>query len=186
MNWFPGDRITEITTYSPGVYNELGLRQDSGTTTMCRTANGKLLNIRVDCTSPRPHNMTYYQLQGTKGVYEAPRIRGVEHMVSFCNGEDPEKMVWQPLSNFEEYLPERYRNASETVKKSSHWGSDYFIVEDFIEAVRGHKPPPVDVYEACEWTAVALLSAYSVANRGRTMDMPDFRAKAHKDKHMIL
>ncbi|MBQ5363063.1 MAG: Gfo/Idh/MocA family oxidoreductase, partial [Clostridia bacterium] len=27
MNWFPGDRSTEITTYSPGVYNELGLRQ---------------------------------------------------------------------------------------------------------------------------------------------------------------
>ena len=86
-------------------------------------------------------------------------------MVSFYQGEDPEKMVWRPLSDFEAYMPERYRNASEAVKNSSHWGSDYFIVEDFIEAVRGKRPPAVDVYEACEWTAVGLLSAIDVYKR---------------------
>ncbi len=48
-------------------------------------------------------------------------------------------MVWRPLSDFEQYMPARYRNASEAVRNSSHWGSDYFIVEDFIEAVRGNR-----------------------------------------------
>ena len=107
-------------------------------------------------------------------------------MVSFYEGEDPENMVWRPLSDFEAYMPARYRNASEAVRSSSHWGSDYFIVEDFIEAVRGNRPPAVNVYEACEWTAVGLLSAISVANRGRTMTMPDFRAKAYRDQKLTL
>ncbi len=44
----------------------------------------------------------------------------------------------------------------------------------------------MNVYEACEWTAVGLLSAISVANRGRTMTMPDFRAKAYRDQKLTL
>jgi hypothetical protein len=33
----------------------------------------------------------------------------------------------------------------------------------------------VDVYEACEWTAVGLLSELSVMNGGRPVEMPNFR-----------
>jgi len=58
MQWFPGDRIKEITTFSPGVRHPYGVKQDSGTTTMCRTEKGNLLNIRTDCTSPHPHTRT--------------------------------------------------------------------------------------------------------------------------------
>ena len=35
--------------------------------------------------------------------------------------------------------------------------------------------PIVDVYAACEWTAVGLLSEISVVNGGRTMEVPKFR-----------
>ena len=177
MNWFPGDRITEITTYSPGVYNELGLRQDSGTTTMCRTENGKLLNIRVDCTSPRPHNMTYYQLQGTKGIFQAASHGfGDLDKVSFLGENNPlGNMQWEPLTNYNEYLPERYKKATDEQNAAGHGGGDFFIVEDFINAIRTGIQPEIDVYKACEWTAVGLLSELSVTNNGRTMQMPHFR-----------
>lgn len=176
MQWFPGDHVAEISTFSPGVWNDLGLKQDSGTTTMCRLASGKLVQIRVDCTSPRPHRMAYYHLQGTKGAFESAAGMGDADKISFLSPENPDSsMKWQPLTDYNGYLPERYRTATAEQSHAGHGGGDFFIVSDFIDAVRtGHKPA-VDVYDACEWTAVGLLSQLSVMNNGRTMTMPTFR-----------
>lgn len=46
---------------------------------------------------------------------------------------------------------------------------------DFIDAIRNGIAPELDVYKACEWTAVGLLSQLSVMNQGRAIDVPDFR-----------
>ena len=176
MQWFPGERITEISTFSPGVWNDLGLKQDSGTTTMCRTANGKLLNIRVDCMSPRPHNMDFYQLQGTKGFFQSKTFGDDYDRVSFIGEDSPlHNMKYQKLEEFDMYLPDRYKNATEEQKHAGHNGGDFFIVEDFINAIRTNTQPELDVYKACEWTAVGLLSELSVVNNGRTLKVPDFR-----------
>ena len=178
MQWFPGDRITEVSTFSPGVYNTLGLKQDSGTTTMCRTAAGKLITIRVDCMSPRPHNTDYFHLQGTKGCFSSKAHPDDFNRVSFIDEENDSplhNMKWRRLEEYDMYLPDRYKNATEEQMKAGHNGSDFFIVEDFINAVRENRQPDLDVYTGCEWTAVGLLSSLSVTNNGRTIVVPDFR-----------
>jgi hypothetical protein len=43
----------------------------------------------------------------------------------------------------------------------------------------------VDVYEACEWTAVAFLSELSVMNGGREMEMPKFRKNMPWEEKII-
>ena len=149
---------------------------------MLQMKSGKLIRLRVDCVSNRPHAMANHTLQGTKGVYESPRTHG-EHMVYFIKeGENIDYAKWEPLSNYSSYLPERYKTVSDNAKKAGHGGGDYYIVQDFLDAVRGIKKPAVDVYEACEWTAVALLSSLSVSNRGRAIDMPNFRTNLMKEK----
>ncbi|MCQ2484096.1 MAG: Gfo/Idh/MocA family oxidoreductase [Clostridia bacterium] len=190
MQWFPGDRITEISTFSPGVWNDRGVKQDSGTTTMCRTEKGKLLSIRTDCLSPRPHNMDHYLLQGTKGIFQSAaygkgNLEGDVDRVSLV--ESPEIMAkdWELLMNYEKYLPERYRNATEEQKKSGHNGGDFFIVEDFINAIRTNTQPELDVYKACEWTAVGLLSTLSVTNNGKNLQVPNFRPNMPLDEKKI-
>ncbi len=188
MQWFPGDRITEVSTFSPGVYNTLGLKQDSGTTSMCRTAKGKLLNIRVDCMSPRPHNMDFYHLQGTKGCFNSKAHGDDIDRVSFIDDENDSplhNMKWKKLEEYDMYLPDRYKNATEEQKNAGHNGGDFFIVEDFINAIRENKQPELDVYKGCEWTAVGLLSALSVTNGGRTMQVPDFRRNMPLDEKKI-
>lgn len=188
MQWFEGDRITEISTFSPGVRNNMGLRQDSGTTTMCRTEKGKLLQIRVDCMSPRPHNMDNYQLQGTNGIAQL-KLHGDDYdRVSFIDDENDSpihNMKWKKLSDYNMYLPERYRNATEEQLKAGHNGGDFFIVEDFINAIRTNTQPELDVYKACEWTAVGLLSELSVTNNGRTIEVPNFRPDMPLDEKKI-
>ena len=157
-------------------------RQEDTSVALLQMKSGKLIRLRVDCISNRPHAMTNYTLQGTKGVYESPRTTG-EDMVYFCEeGANPDLAQWEPLSNYNEYLPQRYKTATDNIRKAGHGGGDYYIIEDFLDAVRGKKPPAIDVYEACEWTAVGLLSALSVANRGKAIDMPDFRSGNVGDK----
>lgn len=191
MQWFPGDRITEISTFSPGVRNPYGVKQDSGTTTMCRTANGNLLNIRTDCLSPRPHSMDYYQLQGTEGIYQSAtygkgRLAGDVDRVSLnSNKLENGSMDWEELWNYKDLLPDKYKNATQSQRNAGHGGGDFFIVEDFINAVRNNEQPDLDVYKACEWTAVGLLSSISVANNGRTMQVPDFRPSMPLEEKII-
>ncbi|MGC4046000.1 MAG: hypothetical protein QM758_19580 [Armatimonas sp.] len=49
---------------------------------LCKLQSGKLIKIRVDMMSNRPHHMTYYALQGTKGVYETQSVRGAAKAIS--------------------------------------------------------------------------------------------------------
>lgn len=191
MQWFPGERIAEISTFSPGIRHSHGLKQDSGTTTMCRTANGKLLSIRTDCMSPRPHKMDTYLLQGTNGIFESgidesDGVNGFLDRVSFVGENNPEKnMKWEKLSNYNEFLPERYKNATKEQLEAGHRGGDFFIVEDFINAIRTNTQPELDVYKACEWTAVGLLSSLSLVNNGKTIEVPNFRPNMPLDEKII-
>ena len=177
--WFKGDHVKSVACFSSGQHVaklEGKYRLDDTTETLCQMESGKLIKIRVDCMSRRPHCMHYYSLQGTKGCYEAPRGLGDDHKVWFSTPENPREGEWEPLSNYyDKYLPERYKNATEEQKNAGHRGGDFFIVDDFLDAVLKGKQPELTVYDACEWTAIGLLSEISVVNGGRVIEMPKFR-----------
>lgn len=177
MKCFPGRTIRSVASFGTGNFNSAEFRADDTTLTMCELDDGALVKIRVDCVSTRPHNLTYYSLQGTKGCYEAARGLGDQPKIFLegrteCDIHDP---VWQPLTDYyDEFLPERYKTATAEQKATGHNGGDFFIVSDFLDAVKGLKKPYVDVYDAVQWTAVGLLSSLSVQNGGKVYDMPDF------------
>ena len=167
------ERIKEVACFSSGNHNPYGLRNDDVNQAMCVLESGKLIKIRVDTISPRPHCLTYYQIQGTKGCYESPRTGG-DHVIAVATEDNPEGFkTWRPLSDFNDTLPERYKKGGG--EGAGHGGGDYYIVEDFVEAVKTNTQPYLNVYRAAEWTAVALLSQLSVTNGGRIIEMPKFR-----------
>jgi predicted dehydrogenase len=174
MQCFDDDRIVSIASFSPGNHNPYGLRNDDLTQTMCQLESGKLVKLRVDTISPRPHAMTYYQIQGTKGCYEAPRLGG-EAQIAIVTDDDPQGYThWRPLSDFKDYLPERFKSGAG--EGAGHGGGDYYIVKDFIDAIETNTQPELNVYKAAEWTSVALLSQLSVTNQGKLLEVPNFRA----------
>lgn len=189
MKWFRGDRIKSVSCFGSGWHTSPEFRQEDTSVTLCRMESGKLIKIRIDCISPRPHCMAYYSLQGTKGCYEAPRALGENHKVWFEGMEDDKdnkERIWKNLDDFsDEYLPERYKNATEEQKKAGHWGGDFFIVQDFINAITKGVKPAIDVYEACEWTAVGILSELSIMNGGREMEMPRFDRNLRNEDKVI-
>lgn len=186
MQWYQGERILGVSSFGTGSHANPKFRQDDTSVTICRLTNNKIAQIRIDCLSPRPHNMAYYQLQGTKGVYEAPRGFGDAHKIWLTGmDEDTDHAKWRGLTEFNDYLPDRYKNATADQRNSGHGGGDFFIVEDFINAIRTNTKPDIDVYNGCEWTAVALLSELSVMNGGREMEMPDFRKNMPRNEQII-
>jgi hypothetical protein len=68
-----------------------------------------------------------------------------------------------------------WRNPSEEAVRAGHGGGDYFIVGDFIGAIRAGKAPPIDVYRAMDYTVPGLISEQSIAAGGVPLSVPDFR-----------
>ena len=182
--WFDGDRIVSVSCVGTGRFTDPRFQQEDTTVTLCQTESGRLIRLRLDGISERPHNLSYYALQGTGGCYEAPRGLGDDHKI-WLQGMDEttDSARWRPLKDFADYLPERFRTATEKQRGAGHWGGDFFIVADFVDAVINGCRPPVDVYDACEWTAVGLLSAESLAKRGCPVDVPDFRRRKETQRH---
>jgi predicted dehydrogenase len=187
MTWLENERIREIATFAPvGCHNDRGVRQDDGTTTMCYTDSGKVVQIRVDCTSNRPHDATHYHLQGTKGAYQAAGALSSGPAIAIRTEEDPNgDQHWRPLFDFAEYLPDRYKIATDSEKNAGHGGGDFFIVDDFIQSIRENKEPYYNVYKACEWTAVGLLSELSLTNGSRMIEIPNFRKGMPREEQII-
>jgi predicted dehydrogenase len=149
---------------------------------MLHTAAGAVVYIRRDAASPRPHNMTHYALQGQRASYLSPRFGGEDPLVWIegrAAGEAHGSERWQSLWDYAaEYEHPRWRERGAVAREAGHGGGDYFIVEDFVRAVRegaAGSGPAVDVYDAVTWSSVFPLSAESVQRGGQPVAIPDFR-----------
>ena len=176
--WMAGDRIVRVCCEDTGSHYK-DPRGDAyacdSATMLCKTAKRALIKIRVDMVSDRPHSMSNYQLQGTKGAYESARSVGEQPKIwlaDICK----EKDKWMPLSELEaEYLPEDWRVGGEEAKKAGHGGGDYFEVLDFIKAIKGEAPCPIGIHETMDITLPGLVSQQSVLQDGAWLEVPDSR-----------
>ncbi|WP_070195878.1 Gfo/Idh/MocA family protein [Streptomyces oceani] len=144
-----------------------------------RTDAGRTLRVRVDHTSPRPHQMAYYALQGTAGAYESWRGNGDRGKVWLADSHERsgcyDAARWHDLDDFaERYVPERLAAPSEAAV-SDHGTSEYWMLPEFLAAVRGERPSPIDVYRGLDYTLPGILATESVAARGAAVDVPDPR-----------
>lgn len=187
MTFFRDDHIETVTTYGSSNLIEPELRQEDTTTTMIRLTSGKLLNIRIDVLSPRPNQNAYFALQGTLGALETGRgPLGQKSMDRVYFGDGKTKIsrgiLWEDLWDYSEFLPENYKEMPDGARKLAangdynSCGGDYYVVQDFIRTIRGEIENPVDVYKACEWSAVANLSEISVKKGSLPVTMPDWKS----------
>ena len=177
--WMEDDRVSSVCAYGSGHHYRDprgdGYEMEDSVTMACRMASGGLVEVRVDMLSNRPHNMTWYALQGTEGCYESPRGAGDTHKVWLkSRHEDPH--TWHELSELEEeFLPEKWLRPSEAAQKSGHWGGDYYVVSEFIDAIVNGTKPPIDIHESMDMTVPGLVSQQSIAEGSVWVDVPDSR-----------
>jgi predicted dehydrogenase len=143
------------------------------------TTGGVALRVRVDHVSPRPHQMAYYALQGTAGCVESWRGGGDtskawfadEHEASTVRGD----AEWRPLADqAPRYIPERLAAPPEA-RHGGHGTSEYWLLRDFLAAIRGEVAVPIDVYRALDYTLPGVLAVASAAANGTPQTVPDSR-----------
>ncbi|MFZ4506741.1 MAG: Gfo/Idh/MocA family protein [Fimbriimonas sp.] len=141
-------------------------------TTICKTVGGKSLMIQWDEQLPRPYNRLNL-IQGTKGIWGGfpdrvvieGETKGTENWVQDA-GLDPiyakyEHPLWK-------------RMGDEAKRNGGHGGMDFVMLWRIVYCLRNGLPLDQDVYDAAVWSVVSPLSEWSVANRGQSIDFPDF------------
>ena len=83
---------------------------------------------------------------------------------------------WEPLEKYQDqYQHEYWKREGDKAKVTGHGGGDWFVLRDFVDAVRSGKSP-IDIYDAIAWTSVRPLSEASIRSGNKPMAVPDFRA----------
>jgi len=153
--------------------------------TVIQTEKGALIVLRVDTSSPRPHNMSHYVLQGTKASYVSARHGGEDPLIwidgrspGYSPPRDGKHAEWESLWKYApEYEHPRWREKGGTASGAGHGGGDYFVVEDFVDCVLEGNRPPIDVYDAVTWSCITPLSRMSLERGGAPVEIPRFDAR---------
>ncbi len=154
-------------------------KQGDSAVTLIRTKKGKLITLRYDIQSARPHNMTHYALQGTKGAYLSPRHHNEDPLI-WLEGRSPGissdgSAEWETLWNYaDEWEHPLWQSWGSVAEQAGHGGGDFFVLHEFVSAILEGTQPTVDVYDSVMWSSVFPLSVQSVAADGKPVKFVDF------------
>lgn len=72
---------------------------------------------------------------------------------------------------------------TEIADKAGHGGSDYYVMHNLIEKLRGNRnADTVDIYEALDMFLPGMFAYFSVLEGGRQLDIPNLRNPEERDK----
>jgi predicted dehydrogenase len=144
-------------------------------TALIRTKLGKTIYLVHDTNLPRPY-ARYNVFQGTKGIYAGfpPRF--------YFDGQEPSHR-YKPLADFAETWDHPlWKRVGANASGRGHGGMDFIEDVRLIECLRVGAPTDFDVYDAAAWSCIQELTARSVANRSRSLDVPDFTRGRWKER----
>ena len=201
MNIHRGDRFTTLVAMDTESFvgkelvesrtgkacNEF--RNGDHTTTLMRTARGKVVEIQHNVMTPQPYNRLF-KLTGTKGYatkYPTPE---------FALSADGAKMAGAPqMDNLNAHgfvtaeqramLMEVYRHPlieqfGELGREMGHGGMDYIMDARLVYCLQNGLPLDMDVYDMAEWCCLAELGSLSMDNNCAAVAFPDF-TRGHWD-----
>lgn len=153
------------------------------TTTLMRTAKGKVVEIQHNVMTPQPYNRLF-KLTGTKGY--ATKYPTEEFAIGgkVLEGTDAPKMDNINAHGFlsaeqKKALLEKYRHPilekyAEKGRHLGHGGMDYVMDSRLVYCLQHGLPLDMDVYDMAEWCALAELGALSMNNNCAAVTFPDF------------
>lgn len=176
--WWDNCRITTAIGQDTGPNRFEKYRTNDCDVAFMRNEDLGLIIVRADGNSPRPHQMAKFALQGTLGAYESGRVHDEPAHVYFSpDGKPNPDARWELLTDYAQaYLPEEWLNPPPEARAGGHGTSEWFMIRDFINAVRENATPPIDIYAALNCTAPGLYALSSKLQGGIPVTVPDYRA----------
>ena len=148
--------------------------------TMIRAARGETILLVHDTNSPRPYSRNFL-VQGTRGIlrkYPVPLIH--------LEGRTPPG-EWEDLAPcMEEFDHPLWKGVPPESREAERERMDTLALSRLVRAFAGGYPPDMDVYDAASWSAVAELSARSIAGGNIPVEFPDFTRGAWRSRPPAL
>ena len=195
MNIHRGDRFTTLVAMDTESFvgKELvetrtgeecaEFRNGDHTTTLMRTARGKVVEIQHNVMTPQPYNRLF-KLTGTKGYatkYPTPefalsaegaKLAGAPQMDNlnahgFVTAEQREMLM-------EAYCHPLITKFGEMGREMGHGGMDYIMDARLVYCLQNGLPLDMDVYDMAEWCCLAELGSLSMDNNCASVAFPDF------------
>ncbi|MDD5781182.1 MAG: Gfo/Idh/MocA family oxidoreductase [Bacteroidales bacterium] len=159
-------------------------RNGDHTTTLMRTADGKVVEIQHNVMNPQPYNRLF-KLTGTKGYatkYPSEAIAldksqlsasGVQPQVDnlSSHGFLPEAEYAALMKKYESPIIKKY---GELGREMGHGGMDFMMDARMVYCLQNGLPLDMDVYDLAEWCCLAELGSLSMDNNCAAVAFPDF------------
>ena len=158
-------------------------RNGDHTTTLMRTAKGKVVEIQHNVMTPQPYNRLF-KLTGTKGY--ATKYPTPEYALSgdALKGTDAPQMDNLNAHGFmnaqqKQALEKKYYHPiltkfGEKGREMGHGGMDYIMDARLVYCLQNGLPLDMDVYDLAEWCCLAELGTLSMDNNCAAVTVPDF------------
>ncbi|MCR4920787.1 MAG: Gfo/Idh/MocA family oxidoreductase [Bacteroidaceae bacterium] len=196
MNIHRGDRFVTLTAMDTKsvVGKELvekrtgrecdNFRNGDHSTTLMRTAQGKVVEIQHDVMTYAPYNRLY-KLFGTKGYatkYPEPRYALEGSAMKSTGVPQIDKLDTHSFMSAEQQkaLEEKYehpilkRFGEKAKKVGGHGGMDFLMDMRLVYCLQNGLPLDMDVYDLAEWCSLAELGAISMDHNSASVAFPDF------------
>lgn len=181
--------LTSMATQSMGLHNyivkhggenhpnaKVKFKLGDIVTTLIKCANGETIMISHDTNGPRPYSLGF-RVQGTNGIWMD------DNQSIYLEDISPKPHVWEKFKPYQDkYDHPLWVNHAKDAENAGHGGIDYFVLRAFIESVKRKIAPPIDVYDAAAWSAIAPLSEQSIANGSKPVQIPDFTRGKWKNR----
>ncbi|ATD02708.1 MAG: putative dehydrogenase [Pseudoalteromonas tetraodonis] len=151
--------------------NQLNYIAGDMNTTLIKTLKGRSIMVQHDTTTPRPYSR-HNLIQGTNGVFA-----GFPNRIALETGGSKSFHEWDYDMSawYEQYdHPLWTKMGEEAQRNGGHGGMDFLMFWRMIYCLRNGEPLDQDVYDGAAWSVISPLSAQSVSERSRSIDIPDF------------
>ena len=187
MQAFDYEPIERVSCMGSGSYQRSwGLRADNTCNLLLHTSSKKMIRLRQDFLSWRPHNYLFYSIQGEKGVYEGGRsYPGAYHEGDRRENQEASHKVciqgitksdeWRDLFTITDFLPdfsEGWLSNEDTQKYGVYNEGVGVMFNDFASVVFGEKATELNLSRCLNWTAAGLRSEISADHDGEPVSIP--------------
>lgn len=120
----------------------------------------------------------YYRICGEKGQIESVKGDTGAVRLHYNSWEIPEG-----FHRRNDYFVSQNLQEQELLKGIGHGTSDYYVVREFLDCVRNHRTPEMDVHFSVRTASVAILAHRSMLENGVPYAIPDFTKEEERETY---
>lgn len=170
--------LNDFASLHPDLYQSKYVAQKFNQGDVVRTsimcADGTTISMVLNTTAPRPYSRNF-SVQGTRACYyESGAFFHFDTEYSRGDMAKPTKYYNNQEAYFEKYDHPIWQKFLSDGVRGGHGGMDWLIFEAFFDYIIDGGKSPIDVYDAAAWMAITPLSAKSIAEGSRPVEIPDF------------